>query len=239
MAEYPSAPIRPLLLADQAIHAVVEMVLRRDGVAPATTLDHPAAVLAYPWSGPVDLAVIESRQPHTQARALCAKLQQFFQFPILIVAEGVVEQQRIELLDAGADDVISLPAGLAELPARCRMLVRRRRRQLARDPASAYICLGDLRLDILGRRLLLPQGRGVDLTPDQTRLLALLLSLRGACAAPTLVSEHLFGSQSAMPQRLATLLSGLNRRLQAHPDAPQVNYLRRYGYRVVMPPAAG
>lgn len=230
-------PMRPLVLADPALRSAVDAIFRVNGMTPQATVAHPAEILTYAWNVPVDLVVIESRPPHAQAVMICAQLHKIFPFPLLLIAYDLDEPQRIAILDAGADDVVLFPSGLAEIPARCRMLARRRRRQLARDPASAYIRAGDLRLDIVGHRLLLPQHQRVLLTPQQTRLLAVLLSTPGTCVSLAALSEHVFGPQlQHAQQRLGVVFRDLNRRLQPYsPYAPKIVSMRQHGYRLIMP----
>ncbi|NTV65785.1 MAG: hypothetical protein HGA65_19935, partial [Oscillochloris sp.] len=146
------------------------------------------------------------------------------------------ERQFIDLLDSGADDIVICASNLAEIPARCRMLARRRRRQVARDPASAYLEAGDLRLDIARHSLLLPDQQRVALTSQQTRLLAMFISMPDMCVAMATLSQHVFDRPvNYVQQRLSALFYSLNQRLQQYAYAPQIVSVRQQGYRLILP----
>lgn len=216
-------------------HELVRPVLQVAGIG-GRELSGGDELLRAAWSSTIDLLLIEAPTPLYDTLELCAQLRRFFQFPILVLEQGGAEHERIALLDAGADDVLSIPAGLAELPARCTMLMRRLGRQIARDPDAGYLRAGALRLDIARCRLLLPGQAGVDLTPAQTRLLGLLISAQGACVPLPAVSVHVFGAVAVNAgKRVANLLRDLEGRLAPAGAAPFVDYVKGHGYRVIAP----
>lgn len=227
-------PARLVVRTAPGAHELVRPVLQVAGLA-ARELSGGDDLIQAAWSSTIDLLLIEALPPLQNTLELCAQLRRFFQFPILVIVQGGAEHERIALLDAGADDVLSIPACLGELPARCGMLLRRLSRQLARDPDARYLRAGALRLDIARCRLLLPADAGVDLTPAQTRLLALLLSAQGSCVPLPVVSAHVFGVVAANAgKRVANLLRDLEGRLAAAGGAPFVDYVKGYGYRLLV-----
>jgi len=226
---------RPRLLvrAEPATQALIRPLLRVAGLdirelAPASD------PLQAAWELAIDLLLLEAPAPHAEAAEQCRRLRRFFQFPILVLERAGAEQERINMLDAGADDVLAVPARAAELPARCKMLLRRHDRQIARDPDSRYLRAAALRLDIAGCRLLLPGDAGVNLSRAQTRLLGLLLSAEGACVPLQAVSAHLFGEHPPNAgRRVANLLRDLEARLAPAGAPPFVDYVKGHGYRVI------
>src|SRR5713226_2523570 len=113
-----------------------------------------------------DAILLDVRLPGLSGVAVCRELrQQGVEAPILMLtARGLVEQ-RVEGLDAGADDYLTKPFVLAELLARVRALVRR-----GFHSGNAKLCFGDLALDRHRRRA----TRGKDVIPLTAREFALL-----------------------------------------------------------------
>lgn len=220
-----------IVLAAPEVHPLVQPYLI-DGLVRATLIDDPLKLQAQIWQRSPDMLLIESAPPHVVTIGLCGSLRRFFSFPILVVARAADEQARIGLLDSGADDLLSLERGLAELLARLKALRRRCDRQRRRNPHAGYLAALDMHLDVPGRRLMLP-GATIDLSLAQTKLLALLFHSAGVVAEP-LVAEHLFGSVSATTLRNTALVAGTLRRrlIQQHGIRPIVEKVRGGGYRL-------
>lgn len=220
-----------IVLAAPEVHPLVQPYLI-DGLVRATLIDDPLQLQVEIWQRSPDILLIESAPPHTATIGLCASLRRFFSFPILVVARAADEYERIGLLDSGADDLLSLERGLAELLARLKALRRRFERQRRHNPHAGYLIALDMRLDVPGRRLLLP-GATIDLSLAQTKLLALLFHGPGIVAEP-LVAEHLFGVASEATLRNTALVAGsLRRRLiQQHGIRPIFEKVRGGGYRL-------
>lgn len=220
-----------IVLAAPEVHPLVQPYLI-DGLVRATLIDDPIQLEAQLWQRPPDMVLIESVPPHTATIGLCANLRRFFSFPILVVARAADEQARIRLLDSGADDLLILERGLAELLARLKALRRRCERQRRHNPHADYLTALDMHLDVPGRRLMLP-GAAIDLSLAQTKLLALLFHSSGIVAEP-LAAEHLFGAVSEATLRNTALVAGsLRRRLiQQYGMRPILEKVRGGGYRL-------
>lgn len=219
-----------LTLTDQRLHAFVQPLLAvtASRIYPAADLQTLTERL---WDTPSDLLLIEAAGG-ADVRALCDQLRRFFQLPILIVEDGASEAERIAWLDGGADDVLTLRHALAELPARCAALARRVARQRRRDPDSFYLHALSMRLDVLGRRLFLPDGRLLDLNASQTRFLAALFAYEDTAVSRELMGQHMFGRPTPdMHRRLAHIIRHLKQRLETLPaPAPRIIYRRGAGY---------
>lgn len=220
-----------LVLAAPEVHPLVQPYLI-DGLVRATLIDDPRELHAQIWQRSPDLLLIESAPPHTATIALCASLRRFFSFPIMVVAHAAGEHERIGLLDSGADDLLILERGVAELLARLKALLRRCERQRRHNPHADHLAALDMRLDVPGRRLLLPNS-AIDLSLAQTKLLALLFHSQGVVAEP-LAAEHLFGAVNEATLRNTTLVAGsLRRRLiQQYGMRPILEKVRGGGYRL-------
>src|SRR5690348_4402138 len=138
---------------------------------------------------PYDAILLDVRLPGMTGVELCRKLrQEEIQSPILMLtARGLVEQ-RVEGLDAGADDYLVKPFALAELQARVRALVRRNFRR-----GEAKLRCADLELD-RHRRTVTRAGNRISLTSKEFALLELLLLRAPDSVTRSEIIEHVWDS---------------------------------------------
>ncbi len=117
-------------------------------------------------------------------------------FPVLILTARGVWTERVEGINAGADDYLPKPFEMEELVARLRALLRRSAGQ-----AAPVLNVGPLSLDTRQMRISL-RGKPVALSPLEYRLLAFLMHHAGRVVAPTELAEHLYDfGQRSRPQR--------------------------------------
>jgi two-component system KDP operon response regulator KdpE len=114
-----------------------------------------------------DLAVVDLGLPDGDGVDLIRQLRTWTDMPVLVLSARGDEPQKVEALDAGADDYLVKPFGAAELLARVRAQLRRR--ALGAD-GSAVLGFGDVRID-RARRTVERSGENLHLTPIEYRLL--------------------------------------------------------------------
>jgi two-component system KDP operon response regulator KdpE len=124
-----------------------------------------------------DLVILDLGLPDMDGVAVVKGVRAWSAVPIIILSARSDEQQKVEALDAGADDYLTKPFGLDELLARIRVALRHAARSIG-QPGSEVFTTGHLRVD-LGKRLVTLDGREVHLTPIQYRLLAVLVKHAG------------------------------------------------------------
>jgi two-component system, OmpR family, response regulator TctD len=143
--------------------------------------------------------------------------------PVLITTARAEVDQKVSLLDLGADDYLVKPFDLRELEARLRAIVRR-----PTGNAAAGLTVGPLTIDTAGRLAVLA-GRGLDLGLREFRLLESLAAHHGRVVARERLMARLFdledgGSENA----LELLVSRLRRKLGA--EGVEVVTVRGVGY---------
>lgn len=122
-----------------------------------------------------DLLLLDWMLPEMDGLAVCRALrQERVATPILMLTARAEVAERIEGLDAGADDYLTKPFDLGELLARCRALTRRG----AAVPAEGPLVHGPLLVD-RGERKVMLEGRKIDLTPREFSLLVHLIREAG------------------------------------------------------------
>ena len=140
--------------------------------------------LAEAGACPPDLVVLDLGLPDGNGVDFIRDFRGWSDAPILVLSARSNEKDKIDALDAGADDYLTKPFGVGELRARMRALLRRQSR--AGESATPIVEFGKVRVD-LSRRIVTRDGEAVHLTPIEYRLLSLLL----ANAGKVLTQRHL------------------------------------------------
>jgi DNA-binding response OmpR family regulator len=147
--------------------------------------------------------------------------------PVLLLTARDSVQDRVDGLDAGADDYLTKPFAVAELLARLRSL--QRRGQHRSDPV---VSVGDLEVDTVGR-VLRRGGRRIDLTPKEYALIELLLTRPGGVVTRPELMEHLYGADDETSgNSLEVLIGRLRRKLHPPGAAPVLHTRRGFGYQL-------
>src|SRR5438128_6825338 len=138
---------------------------------------------------PYDGILLDIRLPGLSGIQVCRELRDSkIDTPILMLTARSLVEQRVEGLDAGADDYLTKPFAVAELLARVRALIRRRSTK-----SRSAVRYGDLELDPQRRRVT-RYGRPIALTSKEFALLEFLMSRAPQVAPRTEIIEHVCDS---------------------------------------------
>ena len=160
---------------DREIRTLIQSALTVEGfeVQSAVSLSEATAL----WQHrPPDVIVLDLGLPDGEGLQLVREVRRQSSVPIVVVSARHQEAQKIELLDAGADDYLTKPFSVAELLARIRVALRHRGTALA--AAVTVHALDDLRVD-LAAHTVTRDGEPVHLTPTEFNLLARLVRSAG------------------------------------------------------------
>jgi DNA-binding response OmpR family regulator len=234
------AALATLLLVDgdAARRRAVGDRLRAAGLAVHTAADGAAALDAA-RRRPPDLLLVDAQLPEAAGVRLCravrgAAERRLRTVPILLLAAGATEEERVAGLEAGADACVAGPATPRELLARVRALLRRApRSSAATGPAARPAGGGDLVLDPLRRRVRC-RGRTVALRPKEFALLAFLLDHAGGVFTRPQLLTRIWGPGSAAGERTVDVhMRRLREKLERHPSRPALlETVRGVGYRL-------
>lgn len=166
---------------------------------------------------PPDAVVLDLGLPDMDGRDALAKARAFYDGPVIILSARDRETEKIDALDAGADDYVEKPFGVGELLARLRVALRHR---LRRDGAEPIVKVGDLEIDLVRRRVT-RAGEAVRLSPKEYDLLAQLAEGGGKVATHRQLLTAVWGpAHEHDVQYLRVFVGQLRQKLEADPAAP-------------------
>jgi DNA-binding response OmpR family regulator len=209
---------------DRAIGGQLAKGLARLGCVP-----HPVRTGAEALARPdVGLVLLDLGLPDMDGVALCRQLRLRSRVPLIVVTARGAQADRVEALDAGADDYIVKPFGFEELTARMRAVLRRS------GGEAGTLEHGPLRIDLAARRLQL-DGEPIALTGKEFDILACLALEPGRVVSRDEIfdrvwDEHWYGPRKVLDVHLAAL-----RRKLGDPNLIETVYGR--GFRLAGLPA--
>lgn len=173
-----------------------------------------------------DLMVLDLMLPRLDGLGVMRGLSRLRKRPrVLVLSARDQVNDRVEALNAGADDYLVKPFSFDELLARLHALMRR-----PGETQSPVIQVDDVKVDLRARTAQV-DGRALILTPREFALLALLMRNRGRVFTRTEILERLAGSHaSASDRSVEVLVFGLRRKLSAAGVNGLVNTRRGAGY---------
>ncbi|WP_295606301.1 response regulator transcription factor [uncultured Lamprocystis sp.] len=179
---------------------------------------------------PFDAAVVDLGLPGMPGIEIIRRLRAAgSRLPVLVLTARGRWQDKVEGLEAGADDYLAKPFEMEELLARLRALLRR-----AAGAATAALIAGPVRLDRAGQRVTV-DGRPVDLTDFEFRLLERLMTERGRVLSKRELADYLYPHDEDRDSNvLEVLLGRLRRKLDPDGSLAPIETLRGRGYRFVL-----
>jgi two-component system KDP operon response regulator KdpE len=181
-----------------------------------------------------ELVLLDLGLPDGDGLGVIQEIRQTSQTPILVLSARGQEQDKIAALDLGADDYIAKPFAVGELLARIRAALRRAV-PAGQEGAGTSLCFGSVEVD-LARRLIKQEGREVHLTPNEYKLLLVLVRHAGRVVTQRQLLNEVWGPQhTEHSQYLRVYMAQLRRKLERDPARPE--YLRTepgVGYRLAI-----
>ena len=212
---------------DRAMVGMVASLLGSEGYDLITAYDGESAVRRHAEELP-DLVILDRGLPKMSGEEVCKRIRAGSQTPILMLTGEKGEDERVKLLDLGADDYLEKPFGRKELLARVRALLRRAPRSAG--PAMAADIDG-LRIDTRAHSARM--GRDdLPLTPTEFRLLAALAARPGELVdRKALLRAGWPEERDPDPEWLKAHLARLRAKLEAA-GAPVPANVRGVGYKL-------
>jgi two-component system response regulator PhoP len=216
---------------DSSLQTSLAEILRGAGYAVDVSGDGIEG-LFYGQEYPLDLAIIDLGLPGMPGLELIRKLRaQERQFPILILTARADWQDKVEGLEAGADDYLTKPFHPEELKARVGALLRR-----SAGHAQPVIELGPFKIDLASQRVYNGE-REIDLTTYEYKVFEYLLMHPGEVVTKTVLSEHIYEEDADRDSNVIEVFVGrLRRKIDPEGLLNPIETLRGRGYRLNKPP---
>jgi len=165
-----------------------------------------------------DLIILDLGLPDGDGVDFIRDLRAWSGVPVLVLSARIEEYDKVEALDAGADDYLVKPFGVAELLARIRALNRRH----VREPGgSVIITFGEICVD-LERRQVTRNDQPVHVTPTEFRLLATLVTQSGKVLTHRQLLRDVWGPAYVERSHYLRIYMGhLRQKLEADPAQPR------------------
>jgi two-component system KDP operon response regulator KdpE len=171
---------------------------------------------------PPDLILLDLGLPDMDGKGIIDKVREWSQVPIVVLSARDRESDKVEALNAGADDYLTKPFGVPELLARVRVALRHAAllTEGGRADASRFE-VGELVVDMAARRVTL-RGEVVHLTPIEYRLLCTFVRKSGKVLTHRYLLEEVWGpGYSAQTHYPRLFVANLRRKLEDDPAEPR------------------
>lgn len=222
--------MRVLVVEDESrIAAYVKRGLEENGYAVDLAVTGKEA-LDWVAVAPYDLVVLDILLPEMNGLDVCRELRdKGNQTPVLMLtARGSVDD-RVQGLDAGADDYLVKPFALKELLARLRALIRRADAQAAR---KIMLTEEDLELDTLTHRVK-RAGRSIELTAKEYGILEFMLREKGRVVTRTMIADHVWNYDTFNQSNVVDVyIRNLRRKIDDGHAVKFIHTIRGAGYRL-------
>jgi two-component system KDP operon response regulator KdpE len=164
------------------------------------------------------LVITDLAMPNLDGIALCKRIRQSSQIPIIVLSVRGQDRAKVEALDAGADDYVTKPFSMNELLARVRAQLRR---LPTAESVQQQIRSGDFEIDLEVRSVKV-EGREVHLTPKEFDLLLYLAKHRGKVVTHRKLLAEIWGPNSTeQPEYLRVFVGQLRKKIEVDPSSPK------------------
>ena len=168
---------------------------------------------------PPDAVVLDLGLPDIDGKEALIKARAFYSGPIIILSARDKETEKIDALDAGADDYVEKPFGVGELLARLRVALRHK---VERAGGATLIKAGEVEIDLV-KRLVTRGGDPVRLSPKEYDLLAKLAESDGRVLTHREILTGVWGPAHAHDvQYLRVFVGQLRQKLEQDVNTPRL-----------------
>lgn len=221
-----------ILIADddpQLIRAM-RITLAAHGYDVVAAADGAEAIAVAAQAKP-DVVLLDLGMPRLDGVEVIQALRGWTDAPIVVVSGRTGSADKVDALDAGADDYVTKPFQIDELLARLRALARR----IGSTSSDPVVAFGDVRVD-LAAKTVTRGGAPVHLTPTEWRMLEFLARNPGALVTRQTLLKDIWGSeQVADTSYLRLYISQLRKKLEPDPANPRHLLTEQgMGYRLVL-----
>ncbi|TKI05538.1 two-component system response regulator KdpE [Martelella alba] len=201
---------------EEAIRRFVRQSLEREGYRVFESETVARGLLESATRKP-DLVILDLGLPDGNGVDFIRDLRQWSAVAILVLSARSDEQDKIDALDAGADDYLTKPFGIGELLARVRVALRRPQRG---EDKPSTVNFSAISVDLVNHQVT-RDGENLHLTPIEFRLLATLLSYQGKVVTQRQLLREVWGPNAVEHSHYLRIYMGhLRQKLETDPARP-------------------
>lgn len=219
---------------DNSVKNLITTTLKAHNYRYLSAQNGASAILEASSHNP-DIVLLDLGLPDMDGIEVIKKIRTWSNMPIIVISARSEDSDKIEALDAGADDYLTKPFSVEELLARLR--VTQRRLNMLRDESTAESSVftnGKLRIDYAAGCAYLEE-KELHLTPIEYKLLCLLSRNVGKVLTHTFITQSIWGSSWENDiASLRVFMATLRKKIENNPDSPQ--YIQTHigvGYRML------
>lgn len=218
---------------DTPIRNLITTTLKTHDYKYLTAANGDSAVMEASSHNP-DVVLLDLGLPDVDGVEVIKKIRSWSNMPIIVISARSEDNDKIEALDAGADDYLTKPFSVEELLARLRVTQRRLASMQSDAVGESIFQNGTLRVDYAAGCAYI-DGEELHLTPIEYKLLCLLSRNVGKVLTHTFITQKIWGSSWENDiASLRVFMATLRKKLEATPDSPQ--YIQTHisvGYRMI------
>lgn len=218
---------------DVPVRNLIGTTLKTHGYDYMTASDGESALMQASSHNP-DVVLLDLGLPDMDGVDVIKKIRTWSQMPIIVISARTEDKDKIDALDAGADDYLTKPFSVEELLARIRVTERRLAALQSSSKSESVFVNGNLKIDYAAGCAYL-NGEELHLTPIEYKLLCLLSNNIGKVLTHTFITQKIWGA--AWESNIASLrvfMATLRKKIEPSADSPQ--YIQTHvgiGYRMV------
>lgn len=208
---------------DQAVRNLITTTLKVHEYRFLTASNGEGAILEASSHNP-DVILLDLGLPDLDGVEVIRRIRTWSAVPIIVISARSEDLDKIDALDAGADDYLTKPFSVEELLARLRVTWRRLAYMQSAGPAASPVFVNDkLRVDYAAGCAYL-DGEELHLTPIEYKLLTVLARNVGKVLTHSYIMERVWGGGGEWENNIASLrvfMATLRKKLEPTPDGPQ------------------
>ncbi|MFJ3379178.1 response regulator [Curtobacterium sp. NPDC090217] len=206
---------------DPQLVRALGVTLTARGYDVVTARDGRAAIDAVITERP-DLVMLDLGMPRLDGIGVLEGIRSWSQVPVLVLSGRTDSADKVDALDAGADDYVTKPFQMDELLARLRALGRRQAAAAAATDSSPTVRIGSLVVDLVAKQVLPAEGPAIRLTPTEWRLLEVLIANPDRLMTREMLLTEVWGpSHGNDSGYLRLYVAQLRRKLEPDPSSPR------------------
>lgn len=203
---------------DKQIRKFIIFSLRTQGYECVEAVSGQQAMAAI-VQHPLCAVILDLGLPDMDGLSIIRQVREFSQIPIIVVSARDREGDKIDALDAGADDYLTKPFSVNELLARIRVILRHASKQ--ENAPKPILSIGDLTLEDDRHRILLADTE-LHFTPIEYNILKLLMQNAGKVLTHRYILQEVWGAYlESDTQSLRVFMANIRRKIEYNPASPR------------------